>query len=406
MKKNILHTSRGLLLLYVLTTAAYPQWIQTNWPASSSFFNLYTSRNEVIARTWDSLNGGRTFLTSDGGTHWTQIGSADSSIDILSIVLLNNTLLAGTWNGFYTSTSGGSSWKAVTPVGITADTAIQSISFIAATLFAGTRGGLYKSSDSGATWSAINSGIPLNARITSIVSSNNAIAAGSDSSGVFISTNNGTSWSAVNSGLTDKHIFQLAAIGSKLFAVTLNGVFIYGNNTWAANSSIPMNSNCFTVAKSQLFVGTDSGAFRSSDSGVTWTSFSQGLPANTRVWSLAVTGDTVFAGTSSGVWLCPLSLSTVKKPGRVSMTAPFTGLRFRRQNNHTATIAFTLSCPQTIDLDVHDLCGGKIVSLAHKKFGAGFQCISFDAGSIVPGPYIIRLVTGRNVYQQTIQLLR
>jgi len=91
-------------------------WTQTNWPASNSFFSLYTFQDKVFARIWDSLNGGRMFLTIDDGTNWTQISSADSDIDILSIVMLNSNILAGTWNGFYLSIDGGTTWNAVTPL--------------------------------------------------------------------------------------------------------------------------------------------------------------------------------------------------------------------------------------------------------------------------------------------------
>ncbi len=311
MKKNLVHAVLSLFMLIAFATSVYPQWIQTNWPASNSFFNLYTSQDKVLARTWDSLNGGRMFLTVDNGGNWTQIISEDSPIDILSIVMLNNSILAGTWNGFYQSTLDGTSWNAVTPAGIPADTAIWSIAMINTTLFAGTRGDIYKSSDGGNTWAEVKSGIPVNARITSIVASGNSVFAGSDSNGVFMTTNDGTSWTAINSGLTDRHISQLVVMGPKLFAVTLNGVFVSGNNdmNWAANSSALKNINCFVVVNNQLFAGTDSsGVYLSVDSGVTWTSVGSGMPTNTRVWSLAASSDDIFAGTSSGVWHTPINL--------------------------------------------------------------------------------------------------
>jgi predicted glutamine amidotransferase len=287
-----------------------PSWIPTNWPASDSFFSLYTSQDKVFARTWDSLYGGRMFLTADDGANWTQISSADSDIDILSIVMLNSNILAGTWNGFYLSTDGGTTWNAVTPTGIPTDTAICSMAMIDTTLFAGTWGDIYKSSDYGNTWAEVNSGIPVSARITSIVASGGAIFTGSVSNGVFKTTNGGTSWTEINSGLTDTHISQLAVLGTRLFAVTLNGVFVSDNNgiSWAADSSGLENINCFVAVNNQLFAGTDdNGVYLSVDSGATWTSFSSGLPTNTRVWSLAVSSDGIFAGTSSGVWRIPIS---------------------------------------------------------------------------------------------------
>jgi hypothetical protein len=306
MKKNLVHAALSLFMLILFTTSAYPQWIQTNWQANNDFFDLYISQDMVFARTWDSLNGGRMFLTADNGANWTQSSSADSDIDILSIVMLNNNILAGTWNGFYLSTLDGTDWDAVTPTGIPADTAIWSIAMmIDTTLFAGVTGDIYKSSDNGNTWTEVSSGIPVNARITSIVASGNAILAGSASDGVFITTNGGTGWTAINSGLADTHIFQLAAMGTKVFAVTLNGFFVSDNNgmSWEADNSSLKNINCFVVVNNQLFAGTaDSGVYLSVDSGATWTSVSSGMPTNTRVWSLAASSDDIFAGTSFGVW--------------------------------------------------------------------------------------------------------
>jgi photosystem II stability/assembly factor-like uncharacterized protein len=281
-------------------------WMQTNWPAGNSFFSLYTSQGKVFARIWDSFNGGRVFLTADDGANWTRISSADIDIDILSIVLLNSNILAGTWNGFYLSTDGGATWNAVTPTGIPVDTAIWSVAMMNTALFAGTTGAIYKSLDNGNTWTEVSSGIPADARITSIVAGVDAIFACSASSGIFKTTNGGTSWTEINSGLTDMHISQLAVMDPKLLAVTLAGVFVSDNDgmSWVASTSGLENVNCFVVANDQLFAGTDdNGVYLSVDSGVTWTLFSSGMPANTRVWSLAASGDGIFAGTSSGIWV-------------------------------------------------------------------------------------------------------
>jgi hypothetical protein len=404
MKKNIVHAALSLCMLIVFTTPVYPQWVQTNWPATNSFFNFYTSQDRVFARTWDSLNGGRMFFTADNGANWTRISSADSGIDILSIVMLNNSMLAGTWNGFYRSVFGGTNWNAVTPAGIPADTAIWSIAMIDTTIFAGTMGAIYKSSDSGITWTEARSGIPVNARIRSIIASGNAIFACSDSSGVFRTTNNAASWTAINSGLTDKRIFQLAAMGTKLFAVTLTGVFVSGNSgaSWAANGPGLKNIDCFFVVNNQLFAGTDSsGVYLSADSGATWTSFNSGMPAGSRVWSLAASSGNIFAGTSSGVWRTPISTTQVNKSGTARLTC--SRLQFRRQNGPWATIEFALSVPETANLEVYDLCGHKIV---HKRFGAGLQCVLFNTGSFAPGLYILKLTAGMTVYQQAIPMLR
>ncbi len=315
MKKNIVRAAFGMFMLTVLTTSAYPQWVQTNWPAGNSFFDLYTGQGMVFARIWDSFNGGRVFFTDNNGANWTQISSADSDIDILSIVIWNNNILAGTWDGFYRSMPDDTSWEPFAPTGIPADTAVWSTAIIDNTLYAGAVGDIYESSFNDAnTWTEVSEGIPANARIISIVTNGDAIFAGSDCNGVFISINDRTSWTAINSGLTDTHISQLAVMDTKLFAITLKGVFVSDVNStgpvsdandmiWTADSSELKNINCLLPVNNLLFAGTDSnGVYLSNDNGLNWTSVGMRMPADTRVWSLAANGDNIFAGTSEGIW--------------------------------------------------------------------------------------------------------
>jgi len=172
---KMLQAVLGVVVLALFTTSAHAQWMQTNWPTSKNYFKLYSGQNSVFARTWDSLNGGRTFVTSDSGSNWKQISSADSNIDILSLVMLNNKITAATWNGFYRANLGDTGWNAVTPTGIPADSAIWSVAMINAVLYAGAMGDIYKSADSGTTWTRADSGIPTNARITSFVSAGSTI---------------------------------------------------------------------------------------------------------------------------------------------------------------------------------------------------------------------------------------
>jgi hypothetical protein len=369
-------------------------WTQTNWPASNSFFSLYAGQGKVFARIWDSLNGGRVFLTTDDGANWSQISSADSSIDILSVVMLNSNILAGTWNGFYLSTDDGTTWNAVTPTGIPADTAIWSIATIDTTLFAGTTGGIYKSLDNGNTWTEASSGIPADARITSIVASGSAIFGGTASNGIFKTTNGGTSWTEINSGLTDTHISQLVAMDTKLLAVTLGGVFVSDNDgmSWAGGASGLENVNCFVVVNDQLLAGTDdNGVFLSVDGGGTWASFSSGIPANTRVWSLAVGSDGIFAGTSSGVWVtAPPTVVMVER--EISEPSTFS-LKQNYPNpfNGATTISFLIPRPSAVSLKVFNSLGQEVATLIDRKLDPGSYYIYWNGDKYSSGIYFCRL---------------
>jgi hypothetical protein len=369
-------------------------WIRTNWPASNSFFSLYTNQDKVFARIWDSLNGGRMFLTTDDGASWTQISSADSNIDILSSVVLDSNILAGTWNGFYLSTDDGTTWNAVTPTGIPADTAIWSIVMIDTTLLAGTTGDIYKSSDNGNTWTEINSGIPVDARITSIVASGDAIFAGSASNGIFKTTNGGASWTGINSGLTNTHISQLAAMDTRLLAVTLDGLFVSDNDgmSWAAGTSGLESVNCFVVVNDQLLAGTDdNGVYLSVDGGVSWTSFSSGIPANTRVWSLAVSSDGVFAGTSSGVWITAAP-TKVMVEGETSVPFAFS-LKQNYPNpfNPSTRIRFEIPENSIVHLTIFNILGKQVAEIVKGEFLPGVYSIEWNGSSLASGIYFLKM---------------
>jgi len=112
--------------------------------------------------------------------------------------------------------------------------------------------------------------------------------------------------------MTDTHISQLAVLGTRLFAVTLSGVFLSDDSgtSWAPGCSGLADVNCLVVVENQLFAGTDDdGVYLSVDGGATWTAFGSGLPANTRVWSLAASNGYLFAGTDAGVWRAPIDLA-------------------------------------------------------------------------------------------------
>jgi photosystem II stability/assembly factor-like uncharacterized protein len=390
-------------------------WIQTNWTASNSFFNLYACQDKIFARTWDSFNGGCMFLTTDEGANWTQISSADSDIDILSIVMLNSNILAGTWNGFYLSTNGDTTWNAVTPAGIPADIAIWSIVMIDTTLFAGTTGNIYKSLDNGNTWTEVNSGIPVDARINSIVASGDAIIAGSASNGIFKTTNGGASWTEINSGLTNTYISQLMVMDTKLFAVTLEGVFESDNNgmSWAAGTSGLENVNCIVVVNDQLLAGTDdNGIYLSDDGGVTWISFSSGIPGTTRVWSLAVSSDCIFAGTDKGVWRLPLSEIITEVKNIAELPKDFSlEQNYPNPFNPSTKIKYSIPSVGTrrgvfVQLKVYDVLGNKVATLVNEEKPAGTYEVTWNASDLPSGVYFYRIQAGSFVETKKMTLLK
>jgi hypothetical protein len=395
------HSVLTLFLLAGFAASGHSQWSKTNWTATSNYFDLYGNQNHVVARTWDALNAGRTFVTSDNGANWTVV-AADSSLDILSVVVLSDTLLAGTWNGLISATIGGTSWTVLSPAGMVPDIAVYSISMINAALYAGAVGAIYMSSDHGGSWTEVKTGIPAGSRITSFAAIGNAVFAASAGSGVYVTTDAAAGWTAVNAGLTDLNITRLVTMGNQLFAVTQKGgAFVSGNNGTSWTGITLAGVNCLVVAAGRLFAGTDTaGIYMSSDNGTTWETVpSSGLAAGSRIWSMAVAGASLMAATGDGVWTVPLSSLTADvRENNVPGTAVLER-NYPNPFNPATTIGFMIPVPENVSLAIYNATGQKIRTLVDAPMPSGAHRVVWDgltdAGMHVPsGVYLYELRAG------------
>jgi photosystem II stability/assembly factor-like uncharacterized protein len=97
---------------------------------------------------------------------------------------------------------------------------------------------------------------------------------------------------------------RLAVIVGALGALVLAGAAPAGDNFWVGTNG-PQGGDVMALAAngSEVFAGTQGGGvFRSTDSGTTWARANVGLTdTNVRALAIAPDGD-VFAGTFSGVF--------------------------------------------------------------------------------------------------------
>jgi photosystem II stability/assembly factor-like uncharacterized protein len=176
-------------------------------------------------------------------------------------------------------------------------------------IFVGTdQGGVYLSPDNGANWSQVNSGL-TNTSITSLVFSGSSLFAGTSYGGIFRSADNGSNWTEVNSGLSVLFINTLAVSGSKIFAgarlsVTGGGVFLSTNNgdSWAYIGLTQYEVYSLAISGNNLFAGTDNGVYLSTNNGTNWTTVNSGL-TESDVYSLTNSNNNLYAGTSGGIFL-------------------------------------------------------------------------------------------------------
>ncbi len=281
-------------------------------------------------RIFAGTSGRGAFLSTDTGTSWTQT-SMGYSVNVFALSHMN--LFAGTDNyGVFLSTNNGSSWITVNN-GLT-NTYVITIAFSGTNLFAGTYRGVFLSTNNGTSWSAVNTGL-INEYVAALIAVDTTIFAGTPR-GVFLSTNNGMNWAAADSGLTGPSkvggralavsgtnrtavdtgvagadsldVRALAISGTNLFASILgNGVFLSTNNgtSWASvNTGLPASRWVTALAASDtnVLAGTSDGDIvLSNNGGFSWRAASGGA-LHEPIWSLAVSGWNVFAGTENGVY--------------------------------------------------------------------------------------------------------
>ncbi|HEY0093131.1 MAG TPA: hypothetical protein VGB96_02350, partial [Archangium sp.] len=118
-------------------------------------------------------NSGRAFVSSNGGTSWTQVGALPNNGLSLSDIVFDptnpNTVYIssvapyGTNSHLWKSTDFGASWTAIEN-GLPAGVPINSVTVDPGsntTLYAATHLGVYRSTDAGASWARFGAGMPL-----------------------------------------------------------------------------------------------------------------------------------------------------------------------------------------------------------------------------------------------------
>lgn len=74
--------------------------------------------------------------------------------------------------------------------------------------------------------------------------------------------------------------------------------------------------------------------------------------------------------------------------------------------NPTTTIRFTVRSLGNVEISVFDVLGRQVAQVADRRFAQGEHRVSFDASALPSGQYLVRMVTGGQVYTRKITLLK
>ncbi len=436
----------GFLCMVIwLSTTATPlqaQWIRTDGPFGVDILTFAVAPNQAGGTNLFAGTDAGVFLSTNDGTSWTGVntGLTDTFVRALAVATDSaggTNLFAGTYGGVFLSSNGGASWTAVSD-GVT-NTFIIALAVSPSgagvtNLFAATyggdgktgTGGVILSTNNGTSWTSVNTGLTNTAPDALAIFPNGTggenLFAGTDG-GVFLSTNNGTSWSAVNSGLMGTgYTFVFAPNGSggtNLFAGTYaSGIFLSTNNgtSWTSVSNGLTNPSVRALAASSngaggtdLFASIYGGVFLSTNNGASWIPASTGLTDNTDVWSLAVLGTNLFAGSlSDGVWKRPiLEMITSAKSLTTELPTNFSlGQNYPNPFNPSTTISFSLSRNSFVSLKVFDALGREVSDLLASELAAGTYARQWDAAAVPSGVYFYRMQAGPFTETKKLLLLK
>lgn len=252
--ENVWYASLYINLMRIKSNDTGLNWSQiNNGTSSSDQWRMPMVMHPTDNQTLLSSNTDNMYKTTNGGTNW-QAVSANGNIECFEFDKINpNIIYASELFGatMYLSTDGGSSWSQLasspgSPItDLAADTKNTEVVYASIGSF-GNNNQVFKSINSGTSWTNISNNLPAVPANTLVVDPRNdsVIYVGNDL-GVWVSENAGSSWLTFNNGLPpvvveDIHFYQ---------PDTTIRIGTYGRGYWRTKA-LPVNSS--TAIREQL----------------------------------------------------------------------------------------------------------------------------------------------------------
>jgi photosystem II stability/assembly factor-like uncharacterized protein len=235
----------------------------------------------------------RPFKTTDGGANWRLINKGlydDSDVFAIDIDPRNSShIYASACSGIYETFDKGESWKKAQGIPSTSrrTRAILIHPTLPGTVLAGTTEGFWMTS--GAGWSITTSkAIEINS-IAVHPDEPNKVYIATNNYGLMVSNDGGRNFAQANGNFTSRMIFSVTPDNerpNRLYATTNNtaggGGFVFVSDddgqTWlpsmrnlVANNNVPVSLLQDKINPNLIYLGTNTGVFRSLDRGASWT---------------------------------------------------------------------------------------------------------------------------------------
>ncbi len=364
----------------------------------------------------DTTYIGGALRSTDNGETWAKIDSGFFTgtifpISVYSLLIIGDSLFAGTSNGVFISSNDGTTWTQASN-GIDSDASsrnVQALILDGSNLFAGTSNGIFFSSDHGASWSRRDSGLAYpHYNVLSMTADGSTIFVGIEDGGVYFSNDVGKSWRYyTNYGWSVK---CLVTMDSTLFA-GVEGVFASTDTTktWARLDSGLTDTvyhgwfyvEYLAAIDRYLFAGTlENGLYVSSDGGKSWKPANSGLqnPFLPGAWSIGTIGGYLIIGTDRGIYKRSLSeiITSVHNARGIIPKEFFLEQNYPNPFNPGTIISYDLSSGSFVTLEIFDLLGRRIKTLVSSYQRAQRYEVQFNASHFASGIYLYKLTANGN----------
>ncbi len=435
-----------VFLLIIFSGEGYAQWERANLPDSVRVNTIEMSDSFILAGT----DGDGIFVSTDNGENWTSTNKGLQDTFIHTIMILGNTIFAGTETGVSVSTDTGENWRSMSSglsglgvwsLAVSRDAAGDT------TLFAGSWNGVYSSTDRGEHWEATNLS-NTTSPVHSIAISGDTIWAATLSDGIFLSRDNGSTWISHDVKPKGTAEYFSIPVSSPIFSISLfDGLWekdimigsvgylywaYYGDTLFVADSSLAKLTKqatplyCFASGNDTLFTAVGGNLYK-----LFWTRvyiYDFGIPGirppriidsvaaldarrlkvpslgNRAVYSLALNNAYIFAGTEDGIWRLSYPRATTKVEPSQGVPAGFVlEQNYPNPFNPSTVIGYRVPTKSTVVLKVVDILGREMATLVDQVQHAGTYDVRFDGSNLPSGVYFYRLQAGS--YSATKKLL-
>jgi photosystem II stability/assembly factor-like uncharacterized protein len=295
-------------------------WTASNTGFSERFVSKLlfdTPGRRLFVAVWGY---GGVFVTSGVRGPWIRLGEGLEGRQVLSLALLDETILAGTDDGIFARGPEATAWTRLPTLldGLEVHPRVtELLALPPRRLLAATSEGVIGSPDEGWTWTQPELGKADEVFGLAVSSDDPDLVVAATRSGFFRSNDGGGTWRLVSSKLAGVTLHALTVMPSDnrvLFATTTGGLFRSDDQgaTWrrvtggiprSDLTGIAVHPDGRTIYTSDFNWG---GIFRSVDGGLTWERMPTGDLPSDRVWTLGLDPETperVLAASAGGLYL-------------------------------------------------------------------------------------------------------